>query len=604
MNEHSVTATDRQIHTEHDALGGWGQSPQREPQDGAQSSSGPRSLASSWPEAEALPLEAAQDGLPPWLDAPWLEMAPEGCAEASTGTPITSRQNTKLQAKQPPHVQGDPSGGALAAGLGSLSKTPRRRQLTGLMLDGGTTLRRENWTLAQSSSAIRALVTEARRRKERGEAARDARTDRPLFLMLRGLDGSRAKVAARVWTTGPRGQTIHVNIEKVVHVQLDTEREVAKLQLKAGSLWAEGAAAVMAWLTWAFDAELFSQDAEPRWERSGDYLETVTQADAHGWRVSHIELCADFMGLSLTHADLTNFVGRAKCGSIDPLKVDSWGRSDGVETVNVGRRSSPVSLCYYLKTLQILQAKGGDGSFYEPAWREAGWDGESQVGRLELRANGHGLCIERGDDIVDLRRLPELLNPARLATWWRVQTEKKRLVVPDDQRIERCTTDPRWSFLQELAPAPAEFDPQGWRQRREVQRGTALNMVKRAGRQALRCMSRLAGVLGWLPEQTAHLPVDSARTRREWVAAMVDTLFAVASDVGDGAAAELVDYGHNHREQFAPFLAPEFELLSTHVTHDHPRTALAPKVGRKLPRRPLLGPDFWDAWGGQPEPVT
>ena len=497
---------------------------------------------------------------------------------------VTPRQNTTTPADSP---RSEPGGSPEPPGesaRGGTFQNTTWRQLTPPTVDGGTALRAPAWEPRFSSQALRGLLGHLDgQRDEKG-------ADLDPFLMLRGQDGRRRRVRVRAWTSGPRGATVQILCGGLFHLRCDRDRKRATVQLKAAGLWALGFAAAAAWVCSALHEELFGAPL------SAPTLDAVELA---GWRVVALELCCDVTGIDLANSDLPNFVGRAKKGSVDPLKVDSWGRGDALETVNIGRRSSPVSLCWYSKTEQIAQAKEGDASTYAATWRAAGWDGREPVRRLELRGNGHGLTIAQGARILSLALPSAVASAEALAIWWRVQTQKRRLVIPRDaSRKERCATDPRWLALESCAEPPPGFNPAGWRQARQVQREAALTMHARASRAGLRALARVAAIHGRLPCSKAQEDMEPAQIREALVAALCDATLAALSDLGQDRAQELAAYAAAYRERWDVFLGPELSAVAEEAQANHPPTKTAAAISGALPERAILGGRFlarWDA---------
>lgn len=507
-------------------------------------------------------------------------MSSEG---AFAGTPITSRQNTTPPTERPSQYPGAASKAAPPVSAKASHKTPPpRRQLIPLTIDGGTTLRREGFVLRAASPAWDHVVREALTPVEEHETARRSRVGALSFVMMRDEDGRRRKFGARVW---PQGRSVvHVHIEKLVHVRIDLAREVVQVQMKAGALWAMGYERACAWLLGSLHCELFlAGKGTPR---------GLVALDACGWRVEHVEVCCDVLGLSWEHEDAANFTGGAKSGTVDG--VTAWGDGRRVETLNIGRRSSPVSLCLYNKTRQILDAKDGDASHYEPAWLAAGWEGE-EVQRIELRVNTHGLVMESKEtgEVIDLRSPVALASGRLLGEAWRLHFTKKRLTVEGATRKERRKTDPRWEYVQRLGGVREGFDT-GWRQARDVQRSALLSIVERSSRRALRSLVQLTAASGRCPDPKAYAQggvVDEVKVRQVLLAQLLETAAAVLRDVGPKAAVELAEYGSNYRKAYEHWLGPEFELLAEHWPKEDRGAIAGP-----LPRVSLLSSEFWSAW--------
>lgn len=318
-------------------------------------------------------------------------------------------------------------------------------------------------------------------------------------------------------------------------------------QLKAKSLWAEGYAATAdLWLRrWTFHA---TGRSLPDFD--------LGHAFRHGWRMTGLELCADFEGLGFYREDAPHFLGARRNGD-EGESLTVWGGEGSehgdagggwepfrprVETINVGRRStSPLSLCIYDKARQIDAVKGGDASTYRAIWTDHGWEG-APVCRVELRFSGRALAVENtltGEllDFRDPRTAADLESVDRL---WRVATHKRRLVIAGTaDRRDRCDVDPRWRVVMAVgAEAPGK-----WRQLREVQKGTHAERVRRSARDASRGLARFAALHGHELE--------------DWHTATRALAYAFHCHRGDGE--DLGQYGRDYLSEQRDVIGPEID---------------------------------------------
>jgi hypothetical protein len=77
-----------------------------------------------------------------------------------------------------------------------------------------------------------------------------------------------------------------------------------------------------------------------------------------------------------------------------------WKR---IETLDFGKHTSPVSCCIYHKTAEIKQKSPTKAWFYD-LWKRNGWDGASEVWRVEFRLTReflHAASIEAAEDLPD-----------------------------------------------------------------------------------------------------------------------------------------------------------------------------------------------------------
>jgi hypothetical protein len=272
-----------------------------------------------------------------------------------------------------------------------------------------------------------------------------------------------------------------------VWFRFNAETRDLLVQLKAKGLWAHGAGAegyaIMAgyWLR-----ELLRMFTG----------EEMRSARASGWKCTGLEVCRDFTGLELFREDAGNFIG-ARMNGDDGERLTVWGGEQiAVETINVGRRSSPISLCIYDKLKQIEAAKDGDGSTYAATHRAWGWDGEERITRVEMRFSGPGLIWENKDtgEVLDFSDPATATDQESLRELWRLSTAKRRLICPDTStRRTRASIDPRWAYVESLGEQGA---PHGWRQLREVHEDTHRTRTEQSRKAMLRAAARYGALHG------------------------------------------------------------------------------------------------------------
>lgn len=153
--------------------------------------------------------------------------------------------------------------------------------------------------------------------------------------------------------------------------------------------------------------------------------------------VRELDLAADLAGAAFGNEPARAFVGR--------IRMNRTENSNGAAWYSGGRRTA-LYVTLYNKTAQLREIYGDQSdraTMERQRWAAAGWDGRSDVWRLEIRPRGH-----------DLRSFG-LREPATLAAqidpmWQRCTRETLRLVDPSTAtRPERCRTDPRWGAYRE-----------------------------------------------------------------------------------------------------------------------------------------------------------
>lgn len=352
------------------------------------------------------------------------------------------------------------------------------RLVSGVNVDGGTRVRsRGGLELApEIETQIHAILAPRSREAEQRIAREGGHV-----LRVRLDDGT--VIAGNAKAQGIRRSRLAVLFPDLLYLEIDLEAGEVAIQAKARFLWAEGAGA-RGWSRWVdrflrpIDRLLLGEPPE-----EGDPIRSR-------WRVCGLELCADAIGLAFSRSDAGAFVG-AHAGS----SIGMTERSEIVETIAVGTRSSPLSVCLYDKDAEIAARRKAD--VYREVHLAHGWDGEARRTRCEVRFTGVGLQWSDPDtgEIVDLRDPLEVARPETIALAWSLATHKRRMVIEDGAtRRRRCPTDPRWIVFQRAAEVPVI--PWTFRQVQAVSEETWIVRRKRARERALRGSLALAVLEG------------------------------------------------------------------------------------------------------------
>jgi len=547
----------------------------------------------SWSSAER---SGGHDGV-----APAPQQAPavkdEDCADAGGGSynPPTkshparvrtphSQQSTDVEISRPAV---SPAGGESAC-------------IVPPTIDGHTRCRLTEWAPERASPTMRRLLARLREPLTL-EQERDYRRTggRSVWLPLSAPvptdpGGSRRAMAA-VTVSGVRRQVVTFHVEKHVYVKLYCDVGIVDLQFKAGALWALGGGTEgfrRSASFWLRELSLLLLDGEAREYAQactgGEKLNSRSLFDRHpkspsgcswarvmGWKMTGIEQCSDHTGLAFQRDDARSFVGIKQTGNIDgeaPASQVFGSPAEKAETITIGTRASPVSVCLYDKSLQVEKVKGGDRSLYEAAWRTGGWDGKADVQRVEMRMSGVGLRLERRDtgEVMDLTDPAAVADAEKMATAWSWVTFRKRLVIRGSaERATRCKVDPRWSRIQKCAEG-ADLAALGeWRQSRQVQADCWATAAERARRGAAQHLARMAALHGRTATEedveAANGPANDAgqlavkKDARVRVAhtARMSMLEAAAFAVGRSELAEVGTYQFKYRQQWEPFIGEE-----------------------------------------------
>jgi len=467
-------------------------------------------------------------------------------------------------------------------------------------IDGFTRCRLTEWAPDRASPSMRRLLARLREPLTI-EQERDYRRTggRSVWLPLSAPvptdpSGPRRAMAA-VTVSGVRRQTVTMHVEKHIFVTFHCDAGIIDVQFKAGALWALGAGTEgfrRSASFWLRELSLLFLDGEAREHAQacveGDAGSSRTLLDRHpkspsgcswarvmGWKMTGVEQCSDHTGLTFRRDDARSFVGIKQTGNIEaeaPATQVFGSSADRAETITVGTRSSPVSVCLYDKTLQVEKAKGGDKSQYEAAWLAGGWDGKADIQRVEMRMSGVGLRMERRDtgEVMDLTDPASVANAEKMATAWSWVTFRKRLVIRgSSERATRCKVDPRWSRIQECAEG-ADLAALGqWRQSRQVQADCWATAAERSRRGAVQHLARMAALHGRTASeediQAANGPandrgsLDAKSKARVRVAdhtrsALMEAAFFA---VGNASLDDVGTYQFKYRQQWEPFIGEE-----------------------------------------------
>lgn len=295
---------------------------------------------------------------------------------------------------------------------------------------------------------------------------------------------------ALVYVSGSHRHRIKLEFPGEAVADINARTGLIVVHAKARSLWAGG---LEAWMdTWLdFVARLASKQGCTPWTAHGV-----------GWRTRNIELCSDFVGLEILRADGGNFTTRAKVRTIERTKAErldiGGSLGDEIQTIQIGTRTSPSSMCIYQKSLQLRATKKIDpaSSIYAPTWRQSSdYLSDREVTRVELRLNKRSLRFQQGksQNVIDLSVPDSLLNMALLAKVWAHETTRRRMYVRKNTKARRCPTDPRWLVVQ-AAAGPTIFPK--LQQAREVCQLTRDAWIAKAMTKAANALLELADLHG------------------------------------------------------------------------------------------------------------
>jgi hypothetical protein len=174
-------------------------------------------------------------------------------------------------------------------------------------------------------------------------------------------------------------------------------------------------------------------------------------------RLRRFDVAADFSGFPLSNEDALRIVTtRARTDSFlitDPKDIDEAEgelcRSNLREHRSASREvtgftvapGNPLSLRIYNKSVELsLPGREQKLAIEHENWRQNGWDGVSEVVRVEFQCRGTFL------DEVELRNPHEL--EGKLDSVWQNVTRWARIIDPTSAtRACRCALDPRWQAV-------------------------------------------------------------------------------------------------------------------------------------------------------------
>ena len=177
-------------------------------------------------------------------------------------------------------------------------------------------------------------------------------------------------------------------------------------------------------------------------------------------QVSEVDLCADSIGWDVASTNWQDgFVSRAVGQNARPADAPVDGpdvarlRWKQIATLDFGKHTSPISCCIYHKSAEIRQ-KSPTKSWFHDLWKRNGWDGESEVWRVEFRLTREFLHSVHIEDVHDL--------PERLPLLWEYCAGRPgggsdglpdgwlRYVIPtDDTNRSRWPVHSAWTVIQQ-----------------------------------------------------------------------------------------------------------------------------------------------------------
>jgi hypothetical protein len=230
----------------------------------------------------------------------------------------------------------------------------------------------------------------------------------------------------------------------------------------------------------------------------GDYL---------WFQVSEVDLCADIVGWDISQASWQEcFISRAV--GDDGRPRDEAELVDGpdvvrrrwkqIETLDFGKHTSPVSCCIYHKAAEIRQ-KSPTKVWFHDLWKRNGWDGSSEVWRVEFRLTReflHAASIEAAEDLPDhIQALWEYCAGRSGGAADGLPDGWLRYVTPTkDTNRARWPVHPAWTVIQEAF----------------MQEDNGLGPIVRVRKREKNIERGLASVIGYLSTLAAWVGGDLA----------------------------------------------------------------------------------------------
>lgn len=185
-------------------------------------------------------------------------------------------------------------------------------------------------------------------------------------------------------------------------------------------------------------------------------------------QVSELHLCADLAGWDVSECDWrSSFVSRSRRltdRSEQPVEVAGGAgtvvySNRRLATLEFGSHGAPLSCSIYNKSLEI---KVSDKDWFQDIWRAHGWDGSSEVWRVEFRWKREALHEIKQDGVFHgIESIYDLAQPDMFASLWayvagHVQGGEDglpdgwlRYAQPsDDGTKSRWPVHPAWSVVQ------------------------------------------------------------------------------------------------------------------------------------------------------------
>lgn len=312
----------------------------------------------------------------------------------------------------------------------------------------------------------------------------------PKTVTLHNEDG---EVFAAIVRRGKHGE-VTLEFRDDAQLNLFDRGGFVVLLTKADALWREGLAT---WMNSWFDLA--------SWLVLGNRCSSPEHAFDLGWRTKKVELCADFTGLRLGHQDVHRFVGGSRKNGAGAINSHGYRANGAMETIESSKRSRDALT---VGTHNKTQKLGDDkilpvDSVYAPTWAAHGYDGKSEIRRVEVRAAGTSLHLTERSNAdptgakatLDLRPPASLLRRSALLLLWRHATTRRfRLALPPKQGsdLRHQPVDPRWVAVQRAGGEART--PRLVVDRSDVRRLSLAALRARAFQRLVRHLARAAGL--------------------------------------------------------------------------------------------------------------
>lgn len=233
---------------------------------------------------------------------------------------------------------------------------------------------------------------------------------------------------------------------------------------------------------------------------------TETFGELKSTTLSRMDITVDMTGVDFRQSDVLRFVTRARVKAVwareeegrKRRRADTYFSGDGMTGLYIGKGSQMARV--YDKTLEVSQMR--NKTWFRDVWRRGGWDGKSDVWRIEFQVRRNVLRARHLHEVEPaLGKVGDLFKYLT-EEWLTLRVPKD---VDGDSKVYNRRLDPAWEVVQKVEwPPPGAYVETAERQRAVRVDRIVAGLASYAVSLAVVKQTSIEAIGAWLPSYVEY----------------------------------------------------------------------------------------------------